>query len=296
MPINMNCPSCAKALTAPENAAGKKAKCPACGQIMIVPEVVFAAEEFGDPGPEPVSHDYNLMGAFPGTTPWQSPADPTLPAPEPVRRPCPLCGEPIVATAAKCRFCGAVFDSRLRGSSMHGGQGFQGYAMPQGLPAERIKQIQNYFMAWWVCLAVGVGLCITCIGAVLGIPALIAGVVFHFMLLYQLWCTVQDGRAASTPGQAIGFLFIPFFNIYWQFVAIWGLAKELNRYSREHNIAAPEVNEGLALTVCILNCCSIIPYLGILTALAGMIIAIIEAKGMCDAAVAIIRSPHARAA
>ena len=131
-------------------------------------------------------------------------------------------------------------------------------------------------------------MCITCVGAILGIPALIACFVFQMMLLYELWCTVQDGRAESTSGKAIGFLFIPFFNIYWQFVAIWGLAKDLNRYSREHNIAAPEANESLALTVCILNCCGIIPYVGFLTAIAGLIIMIILLKGMSDTAVAII--------
>ena len=160
-------------------------------------------------------------------------------------------------------------------------------------PAERIKQIENCFKGWWICLAVGVGLCITCIGAVLGIPALIAGVVFHMMLLYKLWCTVQDGRAESTPGKAIGFLFIPFFDIYWQFVAIWGLSKDLNRYSREHNIAAPDAKESLALTVCILNCCSIIPYVNFLTGIAALITSIIALKGMCDTAIAIIQRENA---
>ena len=49
----MSCPSCGKALSAPENAVGKKAKCPACGQIMIVPEAVQDAEEIGSPLPPP---------------------------------------------------------------------------------------------------------------------------------------------------------------------------------------------------------------------------------------------------
>ena len=31
MHISMNCPSCNKTLSAPDTAAGKKAKCPACG-------------------------------------------------------------------------------------------------------------------------------------------------------------------------------------------------------------------------------------------------------------------------
>ena len=30
------------------------------------------------------------------------------------RRPCPMCGEMILATAAKCRFCGEAFDPTLK--------------------------------------------------------------------------------------------------------------------------------------------------------------------------------------
>ena len=30
------------------------------------------------------------------------------------RRPCPMCGEMIVATAAKCRYCGEIFDPSLK--------------------------------------------------------------------------------------------------------------------------------------------------------------------------------------
>ena len=48
-------------------------------------------------------------------------------------------------------------------------------------------------------------------------------------------------------------MFIPLFNLYWQFVAVWGLSKDLNRYSREHNIIAPQANESLALAGCIRN-------------------------------------------
>ena len=50
----MNCPSCGKTPVGPGLSAGKKAKCPACGQIMIVPEVVQEAEDiWTQPAPEP---------------------------------------------------------------------------------------------------------------------------------------------------------------------------------------------------------------------------------------------------
>ena len=81
-------------------------------------------------------------------------------------------------------------------------------------------------------------------------------------------------------------MFVPCFSIYWQFVAFWGLSKDLNRW-RGSGMSMLRTNEGLALAVCILNCCGIVPYAGAV-GLAGMIISIIVVKGMCDTAVAIL--------
>src|SRR5215472_4189380 len=41
------------------------------------------------------------------------------------------------------------------------------------------------------------------------------------VLIYQMWQSIQDGHARTTPGKAVGFLFIPFFNLYWMFQAVW---------------------------------------------------------------------------
>lgn len=130
------------------------------------------------------------------------------------------------------------------------------------------------------------------IGALLGGLVLFAGGVCYLILLYKLWSVVQDGRAQTTPGAAVGLMFVPCFNIYWQFVAFWGLSKELNRISREYGFVVPEANEPLALTACILHCCGIIPYLGALATLVGIIVSIISVKNMCDVAVAIIRQSN----
>lgn len=59
-------------------------------------------------------------------------------------------------------------------------------------------------------------------------------------------------------GQAIGFLFIPFYNLYWVFVFWQRLAQRINLQFelRDKKVG---VSSGLALTVCIF---SVIPYLG----------------------------------
>ena len=163
MPIQMNCPSCGKPLSAPDTAVGKKAKCPACGQIMTVPGTVHDAEELAA-APQP-STPSSPQSSPDSAESWldglQSPdAAATTPgAGGEARRPCPMCGEMIAAGAPKCRFCGAVFDPRLRGSgsSMQRGQSQQGLAITS--------------------MVLGILSLCGCFGPVSGIAAVIIGVV-----------------------------------------------------------------------------------------------------------------------
>lgn len=122
---------------------------------------------------------------------------------------------------------------------------------------------------WWAILF-GVGILLSII--FVGIPAAIAAIVLSCVFHYKAWNQIQDGQQRTSPGKAVGFCFIPFFNFYWIFVAMYGLSQDLNGYTRRYQIAAPPVAEDLALAYCILAVCSIIPYLGILTALAAIVI------------------------
>jgi DNA-directed RNA polymerase subunit M/transcription elongation factor TFIIS len=115
MSISFQCPQCGKKLKAPDNAAGKSSSCPGCGSKVTCPEPVYDAEvvEMEMAPDKPKGFDpfadldddkpYNVAGTPP---PTESADD--------GRRPCPMCGEMIVATAAKCRYCGEVFDPTLK--------------------------------------------------------------------------------------------------------------------------------------------------------------------------------------
>lgn len=66
--------------------------------------------------------------------------------------------------------------------------------------------------------------------AVLAIcAAMITYVVFASMDLYRFWTCVPEQFRVTTPGKAVGFTFIPFFNLYWFFVAFRGLSECTNR-------------------------------------------------------------------
>lgn len=146
---------------------------------------------------------------------------------------------------------------------------------------ESLRKLYIWF-AW--LLGAGLPLCLLCIG----IPAVIAGTVIHYILLYRFWLLIQDGNARTSPGKAVGFCFIPFFNIYWIYVAIVGLSQDMNRYCDERNIITPRISEGLVLTWYILSLVSMIPYLGFLIALANIVIIIIAMKQFTDAAIKIM--------
>jgi len=87
-----------------------------------------------------------------------------------------------------------------------------------------------------------------------GMLVFVAAAVFNCILLYKLWCTIQDGQARTTPGKAVGFMFIPLFNLYWSFQAFWGVSIDMNAYAAQRGVAAPQIKEVLGLAICILMC------------------------------------------
>lgn len=70
MPISFACPECAKRVKAPDRLAGKRARCPACNQVVTIPE---AADDLGyevvddSPAPEPMAPPVKST-----QTAWQS--------------------------------------------------------------------------------------------------------------------------------------------------------------------------------------------------------------------------------
>lgn len=154
-------------------------------------------------------------------------------------------------------------------------------------PSAATYEPQSFKKLWlWLAWLVGAGLPLCFI--IIGIVPLIAGYVIGCILLYRYWYVIQDGKARTSPGKAVGFSFIPFFNLYWMFVAFVGLAKDMNAYCDERNISGPRVSEGMALAFCILGLFGIIPYVGIVTSIAGTVIGIILYKQLADTAARIM--------
>ncbi len=175
MPITFYGPRCNKTLRAPEAAAGKSSPCPGCGTMVTCPEPVFEAEVVlvsprkslvqqsppRNPPPQP-----SPAPRPPAASPYADLDDDqpyALAAPPPAaessienRRPCPECGEMILCSAVKCRFCGEVFDAVLKKGSGSGG-GKKQKKVSSRTEAEAGRDLVIGFL----CFAVGAGLTVS---------------------------------------------------------------------------------------------------------------------------------------
>ena len=85
--------------------------------------------------------------------------------------------------------------------------------------------------------------------------------------LYKSWSAIPpqmrytDGGKWVSPGAAIGFLFVPFYNWYWVFVANVGLCDAINR-TLVMGGGQPRAPKGLAIACCIIG---LIPYVNYLS-------------------------------
>jgi len=155
---------------------------------------------------------------------------------------CYSCGKENPDAASFCHACG----KRLVAS-----------ARPE---EHRGKKINPHWFAFSLLagilfLVVGT-LSITAVGT---LPAMVilgfgmAGVIFSFVYslvsLYRCWGVLRGFSPRTTPSRAVGFSLIPFFNTYWVFVAIYGLAVDANAFT-EQGGSKKKINETLSIATC----------------------------------------------
>jgi hypothetical protein len=98
----------------------------------------------------------------------------------------------------------------------------------------------------------------------LPIPILIGTGFFIWMVGYA-WSSIQDEQSPISTGKAVGFLFIPFFNLYWLFVVLPGFATEYRKYAQRHDLDVKPPSKGVLITWAILTLVQIPVALWVLT-------------------------------
>lgn len=155
--------------------------------------------------------------------------------------------------------------------------GNQGRTQADLWRAKRVRHLPRYQpshfdLFYWLYFGSSVGAFLfaaSIVFLIIAFPLAIAGQVFKLMFVYKAWNQIQDGRARTSGGKAVGFIFIPFYNLYWIFVAFVGLTEDINRYMNQREIHGPRCSPGLAITSCIFLLLTIIPYLGLVFIILG---------------------------
>jgi hypothetical protein len=129
-----------------------------------------------------------------------------------------------------------------------------------------------------------------------GFLCLITAAVTQVVLWYKAWTSIQDGHARTTPGVAVGFMFIPLFNLYWGFQAIHGFAVDYNKYIARHNRPVTPLPEGLYLAAPIMILMCMIPFVNFLLGAALIVVHIMLAIKTIDAINALATAPQAMSA
>jgi len=104
-----------------------------------------------------------------------------------------------------------------------------------------------------------------------------AATVYSYIILYRMWWIIQDPQVRTSPGKAVGFSFIPFFNIYWIFVAYWMWSTDYNQFINRYGLRnAPRMPETLFLLYCIGSLVAgSIPFLGLIII---MVLAVLKTR------------------
>jgi hypothetical protein len=211
---------------------------------------------------------------------------------------CKICGAKPTEHRKYCRHCGIDLNSQQVicvkcGASLPGTPPRAKNSSPSVVDtAKTIKTLNTYFRKCWAYpvlafFLVIIGVSLFNSNDLIAMPlifsayiAFFAGWIAMLLLLYQLWKVIPADIARTTPWFAVGGLFIPFFNIYWIFVAYWGLGIDMNatleKYGKQHN-----VKESLGLTASILL---LVPFLGIF----GLIVLIFFLKSVKNGAIALL--------
>ena len=97
-------------------------------------------------------------------------------------------------------------------------------------------------------------------------------IIFYLLTLQNTLKEVSPENQKMPPGQ-VWLILIPLFGLGWQFVVVNRIADSLKAEFAKRNISVDEDRPGysIGLTYCILYCCGIIPFLGILASIGGLV-------------------------
>jgi hypothetical protein len=118
-----------------------------------------------------------------------------------------------------------------------------------------------------------------------GIPLLLIGllVITLSVLVHKMLSAIPGGHSRTTPGRAVGLMFMPLYNLYWLFQVFPGWATDYDTYVTDHKLDAPSVSGNVFTVYCILVLAAAIPGIGLIALPINFFVGLVMIARMCDA-------------
>jgi hypothetical protein len=147
---------------------------------------------------------------------------------------CPNCGGQLVLGAQFCSSCGCQVAVRPSSPSAT--------AIPAAATAVRQPawSPQRMSVGRYLALLAGSQAAATLLfyaipgslaAQVIASAFFLLGGIVSLVFLYKMWKAIQGPDARISPGAAVGWMFIPLFNVVWLFIVLIGWAADYNRYA-----------------------------------------------------------------
>jgi hypothetical protein len=103
----------------------------------------------------------------------------------------------------------------------------------------------------WMITATGAGILGNFLSSLTGVLGMVVfsvmAIIYSSILHHRCWNALPERFRFTTPGKAVGFLFIPFFNFYWAFVTWPHLAEGVEEWKKSQGHTMPANLGGLAV-------------------------------------------------
>ncbi|MGA2070270.1 MAG: zinc-ribbon domain-containing protein [Sedimentisphaerales bacterium] len=227
--MKTQCPNCKAKFNINETSVGKQAKCPKCANPFTIepfiemPAAVAAPAKSLEPVKPPAPAAPPVKSSEPVAPPVKSPtpiAPPAISA-QPATEVSPESKSPSKAVLSKALFVYCWTGVRI----------IAGILGAFGLMLAIQKVTKSTLVAMFMAADV----------------FLICSVAIEMLLFYKMWAAIQDDEASISPGKAVGFLFIPVFNIYWALLMVTGFAEDYNSFIIRRSIKTGELPMSLYL-------------------------------------------------
>jgi len=251
--MKTQCPNCKARFNVNETSIGKQAKCPKCGNPFTIQPFIETPVAVEPPAISPKPVETPVQKTEPVSPPAkiESPVAPSAKSPEPVAPPAKT-PEPVAAPVKS--------------------------AVPVAIPATSAEPVKKeekpeskavskalsktVFVYCWMAVRIIAGV-LGALGLMLAIRKgghstlittfaaadvfLVCSVLIELALFYKMWAAIQDDKASISPAKAIGFLFIPVFNIYWALLMVTGFVEDYNAFIQRRSVRTSDLPMSLFL-------------------------------------------------